>query len=194
MNSCPSAKFSVFLILLVYSNANAAVINFDSLSGENMDPYSGHTEESFSVSVLSGDWREAHVWGFPSPGLFGITEFTPSTASIEVVENTTGWFQFSNVRLALSGDTSGTYQISGFLDSSMVLSFSGSLSEHGRFEMLESPDPSQVLDTLIIEITPNNSYAYNLDRIEVIPIPEPSPALLPMVSSFLLLGMRNRSR
>ncbi|MEJ6719015.1 MAG: hypothetical protein QNK82_11045 [Akkermansiaceae bacterium] len=194
MNFYLAIRFSVLLSLFTASYSDAATIAFAPLNGGNLDVYDGHVEESFSVSVISGDWREGHMFGNPIPNILGVSASTPFTASIEVIENTTGLFWFESVDLAGHGRPTATYTIEGFLGSSMVLSSSGILTSANSIVTISSPNASQIMDTLIIEITPNSTSSFNVDNIVVTAVPEPSAVFLSILGFILLFRFRSRAR
>lgn len=125
-----------------------AAISFDPLNGKNKDRYRGHTEGNFTVTAV-GVWHEAHCAANPTPGIFETDEY----GVISVTENTTGQFTFASVDIAHDFGTSRpvTYQVRGFLDGSTVFIESGTVAN--CFETIASPDPAQVLDTLMITMT-----------------------------------------
>lgn len=49
--------------------SNASVITFNSLSGGNLDPFTGTTEGNFTVTPTKGNWFVGQVFGNPTPSI-----------------------------------------------------------------------------------------------------------------------------
>ena len=191
---------TVFLAVAVVGLAAtipAATITFDPLSGANGDPYPGHTEGNFSVLAslnVSGNpaWFEAHQFGNPVPSIFA---GSPEVSSVSVTENTTGLFRFGSVDLSSNIAAGSTYDITGFLLGSPVLSQSGAIGSINTFETISSVNTSTILDLLVIELTPGaGTTSMNLDNIVLEPeegggVPEPSTFAM-MGGLIILLGTR----
>ncbi len=165
----------------------ADVIDFAGLSQPNGTPYFGSIEGNFTVTVNTGEWLEAHMNGNPVPDIFGRS----AVGSVDVTENTTGLFTFTSVDLDDASSGGFTYSINGFLDTVNVLSFGG-VFPGGQFPTIVSPEDTQVLDTLNIQINSTTS-SYNIDNIVVDTVPEPASGLaLAVLGTYCLAGPRRR--
>lgn len=169
-------------------SCGADVIDFAGLTNSNGTPYTSSIEGNFTVAVNTGEWLEAHLNGNPIPDIFGRS----SMGSVDVTENTTGFFTFYSVDLDDGSAGGFTYQINGYLNSANVLSFGGAFPG-GNFPTIFSPDHTQALDTLNIQINSTTS-SYNIDNIVVNTVPEPASVLaLAALGTYCLAGPR-RSR
>lgn len=104
----------------------AAVIDFDTLPGNNGDSFTSYVESGFTVSAALGNPKVATLSGNPEPGIFFDLRTLPSS-SIDVSYGGQE-FIFTSVDLR-SGATSATasinYSISGFLGSMQVFTQTG---------------------------------------------------------------------
>lgn len=138
------------LTAVVPSNpAQADIITFNNLPGNNADAFTTFTEGAFTVSELSGDVSVATFFGNPEPNIFGVGAF-----SVQVTRTGNTNFTFSSVDLASAGASTSLYTINGFLGANQVLSQSGSV---GAFSTIGSTGPATVLDRLVIAYTVNVS-------------------------------------
>jgi hypothetical protein len=179
-----AGAFTAFIMCV---SASAVTITFDPLTGENLDPYSGHVEGGFSVVPIAGNWMEAHLFGNPTPAILANT----ATARIEVTD---GLFTFNSVDLADGAidpcTRCATFSITGYLNNVAVLSTAGTTSS--IFQTFFGPDPLQRLDRLEIRMT-KGDFSYNIDNIVVNVVPEPVTLLLTTVG-MAMLGVVNRGR
>ena len=190
----PSLVFAVsslaLLSLVVTApKAQADIVTFDNLPGNNDDSFTSFTEGNFTVSALTGDVRVGKNFGNPVPDIFGNGVF-----SVQVTRTGNQAFTFSSVDLA-SGlfNGSDSYSITGFLGANQVLSQTGSVSS---FSTVASSGLTTVLDRLVISYTVVATSA-NVDNINVTPsntaAPEPgSLALLLPVVGFAGMVIRKR--
>ncbi|WP_373527044.1 PEP-CTERM sorting domain-containing protein [Nostoc sp.] len=164
--------------------ANASIISFSSLSGNNFDSFTGTTEGNFTVTPTEGDWFEGQVFGNPTPSIFTIPISQLTTSSINVTENTNKLFTFASVDLTSNAARGGEFSIQGFLNSQLVLSTTGTIDLNNSFTTILSTDSQQILDSLQIILTPALEVSsLNVDNINVTTaVPEPS-------NSGLLFGL-----
>jgi hypothetical protein len=171
------------LTLFFYGLAGATIITFNSLSGANNDAFTSTTEGGFTVTAISGDWRQAQLFGAGVPDIFNDT----ATGTVQVTDG--GLFTFDSVDLAGAGGSAGPgFTITGYLGASLVLSLSGN-APPALFQTFVSPDMVQVLDRLEISMT-KGSYSYNIDNINVDTAAVPEPATL----SLLVIGLAGITR
>jgi hypothetical protein len=172
-------QLALFILCLTFATAaQAATIDFGSLSGSNGDDFTSITEDGFLVSDVSGGWREAHLFGAPLPSIFSLE----ATGVVSVVSSTTGLFTFASADFGIAGGAPPlSYSIEGFLMGSSVLLDSGMLGL-GGFETVTSSNSAVLLDTLVFTINRGDVSSYNLDNIVVqavsAPVPEPASLTL----------------
>lgn len=182
-----TTKLIVILAVVLFTAgmANATLITFNNLVGSNMDPYLGHTQDGFVLNTI-GDWHEAHIYGNPTPSIYG----TSQVGTLEITNSDTGYFFFDGTELAdalLGSGVYGTYAIKGYLDGSNVMALSGDLIN--SFFNVAGPGASQLLDK--VEITLYKGWvSYNIDNIQLTTAQSPNipePATIGMIT-FGLLG------
>ncbi|QLE52931.1 hypothetical protein FD724_33760 (plasmid) [Nostoc sp. C057] len=156
--------------------SNASVITFNSLSGGNLDPFTGTTEGNFTVTPTKGNWFVGQVFGNPTPSILAGPISQPTTSSVNVTENTTRLFTFDSVDLTSNAKGGSEFSVQGFLNNGLVLSTIGKIDLNNSFTTILSPDSRQILDLLRITITPAPEVSsLNLDNINVTTaVPEPS--------------------
>lgn len=198
MNSSIRGFFAVAMLFGVCTPSQAALITIDfgPLSGANLDPYSGHVEDGFTISPILGEWFEAHLFGNPIPDIFAGPIFSPSPSAIEV---TGGLFAFQSVDLTSNIAPGSTFLIQGFLSSVLVFSQAGTIGNVNTFNLIASLNPATFVDRLTILMTPDlETSSMNLDNIvlDTAPAPTPEPSALALLGLGVagLLCFRNRHR
>jgi hypothetical protein len=171
-------------------SSRGAIVTFSGLHGENMDPFnSTYSEAGFDVTPTLGEWNEAHLYGNPTPDIFGLSD----SAAVEVTAEDHSAFTFTSVDLADAGDGGASYELQGLLNGVTVFDTgqTGSLPEF--FEKISSPNPSDSIDLLRITMFKAEA-TYNIDNIVLnneappaaVPLPPAQftgfPALLGMVA------------
>ncbi len=169
---------SIVLGALFSVSAQAGLITFDSLSGNNGDSFTSTSEVGFDIISDTGDWREGHVAGNTAPSIFTRS----SVASVTVSLTGGGLFDFTSVDFN-DGNNSGTadYLVTGFLGANTVFSLSGGVP-------LDFGSPiaslsNNLIDSLFIQLTLNSSSSANIDNIAV------NAATVPEPASIALLGL-----
>ena len=190
--------------LVICSSSWGATITFDPLGGPNTSPYVGHVEGNFGVAPASGAWQQARFFGNPARSIFS----NSVSASIDVTENTTGFFTFSSVDMVaiaapIPPQSSVTYLFEGFLNNVLVFSQPGGplplifTITPPSFTTIPSANSTQVLDKLTITMSRTLLTNYVIDNIVVNtaapPVPEPtSMALFGLTALGFGVGFRRR--
>jgi hypothetical protein len=141
--------------------SHADIVTFNGLHGNNGDSFTTYTEGIFTVTPTTGFWQEAHHFGHPVPDIFSQS----MSSSITVTSSTTD-FTFSSVDLGNANSGTPTYEVQGFFKGSLVLSTNGSLpAGPDLFVTINSPNSSQVIDSLVINYHLGTTTSYNIDNI-----------------------------
>jgi hypothetical protein len=192
------ARYFPALVLLlsvfVSSAAYGVTITFGPVVGANETPYLGHVEDTFTVTPTSGDWRNAQIFGNPTPDIFGGPIGSPLAAAIDVTENVTGLFTFHSVDLAGNNSTEVTYSFEGYRNNALVLSQGGVLNQSVVWFTIPSNNPALILDRLNIGLNPlGGASSFNLDNIVVRQaVPEPATLALLAIGAFAAIAQRRR--
>jgi len=172
-----------FAVVLASSSSFAGVIDFNTLTGANGDPFSTYTENGFTVTASSGSWFKAFVYGNPVPDIFLGPVGSPSPGTITVTEGG-GLFSFTSVDFSSNnGDT--VFHITGSLGG--ITQFTDTGTEANgcpscHFTTLTSTS-SLKIDTLTIALTPGGgTTSFNVDNIAY------SSGVVPEPGSLLLFG------
>ena len=96
-------------------------------------------------------------------------------------------FETNDASIA-SGISTASYSVEGFLNGLSVLLGGGAVSP--QYETNLSPDAGQLLDRLLITFDRGSTSSYNIDNIDIEPIPEPYTALLLMAGLLGLVSYR----
>jgi hypothetical protein len=176
---------SLFLTIGVRA-ASAVVITFSGLPGPNFTPFvNPYVESAFTVTPTVGSWFQGLQFGNPVPSIFS----TSDTATVDVTQNGVGLFRFSSVDLADADSGGPGYTLQGFLLGVPVFSTSGGPLSFG-FATIPSPNSVATIDLLRITMVRNTTSSYNVDNINVTPVPEPAVTLPAVALS--CLGLRRR--
>jgi len=175
--SAMNMKKGLFFLLsltLCCGTANAAaIIDFNTLPGNNGDPFASYTENGFTVASTAGGWKVGKLFGNPIPDVF-CPSCGPGT-----LEVTGGQFLFNSVDIGNPGAPAFSFTITGFLSGNQVLTETGNSPATLGFETVNSINTSQLLDTLFISINTSATDG-NIDNIALTSsgIPEPASLLL----------------
>ena len=178
--------YVVFALLLLAGPAGAFPISFGALSGANGDIFSLILEDSYTVTSTQGTWQEGHLSGNPTPSIFS----SSVVSQIEVAGGPDFFllsFETDDASIGV-GTSTASYSVEGFLDGVSVLLGGGAVSP--QYETNLSPDAGQLLDRLLITFARGSAFSYNIDNIEIEPIPEPYTALLLMAGLLGLVSYR----
>ena len=133
--------------LAACATLTAAVIDFNTLPGNNGDPFTNYSENGFTVSATSGPWSVAKFFGNPIPDVFCFR------CSPGILEVTGGQFSFESVDFGNPNTPPFSYTITGYLSGSQVLLQSGiNPAAPNTFATIVSSETSQLLDRLDISI------------------------------------------
>ena len=166
---------------LAGTQAAAAVITFDSLTGSNGDTFTSTSESGFDITATGGNWFEAHLNGAPVPSIFGNSDLG------EITLTRTGGGLFTFQGADFDDATGGTlpWSIAGLLNGVSVFSTDGFASE--QFETFDSTSGDSVFDTLVFTLDGTGTSSYNIDNIRVTEALAAVP--LPASAALMLLGL-----
>ena len=183
-----------FVTATFVSTQSMAIITFDNVSGSNGSTYLGHTEDGFTVNN-DGTWLNAQFFGNPTPDIF--TNASSDTISLTET-GSTGYFTFAGIDMACNNGTDCGFSIEGFLDSTSVLSLSGSVTAGPPYDFytVATGWSSIVLDHLIITMEAGvGTTSMNIDNINVSATSVPEPSSLAILSLGLAgLGLSRRRK
>jgi hypothetical protein len=178
------------MVMLWATESLAYTIGFNSLEGNNLDRFTSHTENGYTVSATGGDWFVAKIFGNEIPAIVAGPIYHPGESQITVTEGG-GQFTFQGIDLTnnVAGETS--YSIAGFLGGVEVLSTSVVISSINTFETFDTSlsDSLKLVDRLTITGTPGQgTTSFNIDNIRAGAPPE-DPNNIPEPASIMLLGV-----
>jgi hypothetical protein len=164
------------------SAAFGGTIDFNTLTGTNLDPFSTYTENGFTVDSTTGQWFKAFLYGNPIPDIFlgPIGAITPGSVTIT---DGGGLFSFTSVDFSTNNGTSD-YTIEGFKLGVSQFVESGTDSVNSSFVTVPTTS-SAMIDMLVISINPTGGpTSFNLDNVAYTTTATPEPGTL----SLLLLA------
>jgi hypothetical protein len=129
-------------------------------------------ENGYTVTARTGDWqisRSSPAGGNPQPSIF--SRSTNAQVSLEGPLFHLISFQTNDGSIN-SGISTATYSIEGFLNNTLVLSGSGTVSPD--WEANSNPNPLQPLDRILISFNIGQTTSYGIDNIQLQAVPEPS--------------------
>ncbi|CAH0347996.1 PEP-CTERM sorting domain-containing protein [Aquabacterium sp. CECT 9606] len=188
--SAATLTTGLLALTLMSSNASAAVITFDGLTGATADPLSAYTEDGFTVTPTLGEWKEAHVFGNPLPSIY-VSDLGPDTP-FGNLQITAGGGLFVFNALDLQAFNSGVgYEIRGSLGGTVLFSLPNSQAPSPGFQTLTGGG-SMVIDTLTFDISSGGPGSFNVDNINLTAVPEPSAYLMLLAGLGLLPLLRRK--
>ncbi|UTW56187.1 PEPxxWA-CTERM sorting domain-containing protein [Kordiimonas sp. SCSIO 12610] len=177
---------TIILLLTLSIHSKAEVITFDGLTGSNGTPFSGpYNEDGFSITA-TGAFLEAQAFGNPVPSLF---IRNGNTGTVTVTGNT---FTFNSFDLA-ANNGSAFFSIMGLLDGVNIFNIAGFVPQpaSGFSFSTITTGTSDLIDTLVFELTPDGT-SLNIDNISLTSaVPEPATWLM-MIVGFALTGFALR--
>lgn len=182
-------SIGLLALTLMSSNASAAVITFDGLTGTTADPLSAYTEDGFTVTPTLGEWKEAHVFGNPLPSIY-VSELGPDTpfGNLQITAGG-GLFVFNSLDLQAFNSGVG-YEIRGSRGGTVLFSLPNSQAPSPGFQTLTGGG-SLVIDTLTFDIS-GGPGSFNVDNINLTAVPEPSAYLMLLAGLGLLPLLRRK--
>ncbi|RZI85743.1 MAG: PEP-CTERM sorting domain-containing protein [Rubrivivax sp.] len=185
------AALGALLALTLSTQASAAVITFDGLTGATADPLSAYTEDGFTVTPTLGAWKEAHVFGNPLPSIY-VSALGPDTPFGNLSVTAGGsLFTFNSLDLQAFNSAVG-YEIRGSRGGTVLFSSANGQAASPDFKTLTAGG-GLAIDTLTFDIS-GGPGSFNVDNINLTAVPEPSAYLL-LFSGLSALGlMRRRAR
>jgi hypothetical protein len=182
------ARFATALAFLAIAPAaRAQTITFNGLSGLNGQGFSSYSESGYDVDLFAGFICEAHLFGNPTPDLFGglVCNSGNQSATLRVRRTGGGLFDFIATDLS-SQNGIGTYSFQGLLASVSQYSTGGSMPNTSAFNTYTGSNPSNSIDELLIGLSTQGS-SYNIDNIQVQSVvATPEPASLVLLGSGLV--------
>jgi hypothetical protein len=171
-------SLTVAAIALLTPATSKAQIAFAPLSAlPNGTPYTGHTENGFTVAPQQGQLFVANAFGNPVPSVFAGPVFAPVTASLSIVRTAGGTFVFGGVDVSSNTAIGTSYSFVGSLLGSSVFTQAFTPTAVDAFQTYLSTS-AQNIDQLVITGTPGaGTTSFNIDNISVTAttstIPEP---------------------
>lgn len=176
---------AVFLASSLVAHASTT-IDFNGLSGNNIDLFTAYTESGFTVTNTAGQYLVGQAYGNPGPSLFSGGGFGPpgtGEASITIIPTNGGTFSFQSADLANDVGL-GEYEFLGQNSTGGIREQSGEIYTgiSTAFFTYASTFPDVQLTSLVIT---ESGGEFNVDNIVVTPGPS---SVTPEPSTFLLLG------
>jgi hypothetical protein len=162
--------------------AQAQTITFSPLLGPNSTPFTSLSEAGFTVSALSGAWREGFNFGAPTPSIFS----NSAVASVSVTKNGGGLFQLLGFDVGNGGFGTLQFEFRGLNGGN--ISFAGTLIDgpaSGSF-MTYDTGVGGLFDEVHITVMRGNTSSYNLDNIRLFTAPVPEPSAISLLGTGLL--------
>ena len=183
------------VLALVGKPAAAQTITFSGLTGANGDKLSSpYTEGGFTVNFTTGQWKEAHIFGNPTPSIFTSDEL----AVVDVTHSGGTVFTFSSVDLGNANTGSPTYTLAGLRSGMTIFTSSGGFPTPNAFTTIGSPDATSLIDDLKVTLNRGSTSSVNIDNIalnaRVTTVPEPSTVASLGLGAFGLGGLVLRAR
>jgi len=186
------ATGTVLMTVASVTPVEAAIIGFDPLGGDNLDPYTGHVEDGFTITPLSGTWQQGQIFGNPTPSILGGLIGDPDPGILSILFNRDQNFFFRSVDLSSNNAPGSIYRLQGFLDGISVFDSSGIINVTNQFQRYGNAANALEIDELRIAVTPGPDVSsFNVDNINVVPIP--TPALLPGLIGLGVAALRKNT-
>jgi len=162
-------------------------IAFAPLAGPNGTPYTGHIENGFVVTSISGTWQEAFNVGNPIPSIFHLTS-NGAQAGVNIEQQGGGNFDLLSIDVGTGGGSSTTMDVSctarnqGNVVGNALIQYSGNVFQTFGFDSTFSNIDS-------VDCTASNfvTSSVNLDNF-VVREPFVGGEFIPIDSTALLLA------
>jgi PEP-CTERM motif len=167
-----------------------AGIDFNTLTGNNEDPFSTYTENGFTVTSTTGSWFKAFNFGNPVPDIYLGPIGAPTPGSVTVTDGG-GLFSFTSFDLSPNNGGGAGYTYTGSKLGIVLYSFSSTDSVLSAFSTITDSDPT-LIDTLVISLLPNGQSSINIDNINysIAAVPEPGTLSLLCLGGFAAFGIK----
>ena len=170
-------------VALTYGSAEAAVIDFNQLSGNNGDFFRNYSD-GLTVNATSGLPRVGRLFGNPAPSIF----FNSGFHSITVIG---GIFRLDSYDLTAAAGTT-IFNVTGSLNGANVYNASFGLNQFATFSTIFTGSTA-LMDKVVFSFDVRGSSA-NIDNIVFSGfVPEPSSWLL-MIAGFGMIAGAVRYR
>jgi hypothetical protein len=147
------------------------IIDFKTLRGVNLDPFSTYTENGYTVGAIAGEWKIAKIFGRPAPDVF-CAGCDPGTLVVEGP-----LFTFESVDIGNATPCCFGVSLTGFRNGVEVYSQTATSPGFGMFETVNSLEPNQLMNRLLITVN-TAGFDANVDNINLSSTPEPSSIIL----------------
>jgi len=185
------ATGTVLMTVVSVTPVKAAIIGFDPLSSPNLAPYTGHVEDGFTITPLSGTWQQGQIFGDPTPSILGGPIGNSEPGILSIILNGNKNFFFNSVELSSNNTAGSQYRFQGFLKGGSVFDSIGSIGIENQFQRFDNAPSDIAIDELRISVTPGLKVSsFNVDNIDVAPIP--TPALLPGLIGIGVAALRKK--
>jgi PEP-CTERM motif len=175
----------------VAQQAQANVIDFNTLGGNTGDAFATYTEGTFTAASSKGNWFVSQSFGNPIPSIFAGPIGSPAADS-QITVTGNGTFTFSSVDVS-SNNAASNYELQGFLNGKLVFDQTGAVPEGfpvAGFDTIANAAAGNVVDRVLIDLFPTGGpSSINLDNIVVTPAAPPPPPTVPEPSSLALLSL-----
>lgn len=134
--------------------SGVVTLTFASLT-DNGAPFTGYSQDGFSVSPVSGNWVALSTYGHPLPSIiFNRLAAQPTiTAEVRIVREGGAAFRFNVVDL-YSSTTTIPYVFVGSLGALQVFSVAGEQGNtFGDFVPVPNPNSADTIDALLIRLS-----------------------------------------
>jgi hypothetical protein len=167
--------------------AKADVVTFSGLNGGDNSAFTTYTEGNYTITPISGSWfQDDTAFGNPIPSIYDGPVGTPGDATIEITSSA-GPFTYQSVDYS-SNNGDSEINARGSLNNVGVFSTTEPAPGPGSaFTTLASPDSSDPIDRLFLEVLPGagGATSINLDNIVL----NPAVSASPEPGTMILLGV-----
>jgi hypothetical protein len=155
LNSFGGSVASTEVVVNVGPASSPVTLTFNDLSGApNRSPVATYAESGFVVRPTAANWEALTTFGNPAPFIQFVRLASQGALVGEVTVTSSGQlFSFQSIDV-YSSITTIPLEIIGLRAGVAVFAFSGTVpNTFGRFATVENPQPTALIDTLLIRIT-----------------------------------------